>query len=42
MNIAWVSDPHLDHCDEPRRGRFLEELAAARPGIVVVSGDIAE
>jgi hypothetical protein len=42
MNIAWVSDPHLDHCDEPRRRRFLDELAAARPGVVVVSGDIAE
>jgi len=42
MDIAWVSDPHLDHCDEPGRRRFLAELAAARPGTVLISGDIAE
>lgn len=42
MNVAWVSDPHLDHCDERRRRLFLDELAAARPEAVVVSGDIAE
>lgn len=42
MNLAWVSDPHLDHCAQPRRRRFFAELAAAQPDAVVISGDIAE
>lgn len=42
MKIAWVSDPHLDHCAEAVREQFLGDLAAAGADTVVITGDIAE
>lgn len=39
MDVAWVSDPHLDHCDDSARRRFLHDLATTRVDAVVIPGD---
>ncbi len=40
--IAWVTDPHLDHALPEAIERFRNEIAAASPDALLVTGDIAE
>jgi len=39
--ICWATDIHLDHADDRRRRAFYEQVAAARPQVLLVSGDIS-
>lgn len=39
---AWLTDPHLNFLSETRLPAFLDEVAAARPDAVLISGDIGE
>ncbi len=41
MRLAWLTDIHLDFLDLPRRTRLHQEIRAAAPDGVVITGDIA-
>ena len=40
MRLCWVTDPHFDHADTVARERFIQEVLAKGPDVVVVTGDI--
>lgn len=40
--LAWISDPHLNHCDLHAWDRLIVQVDAARCDAVVISGDISE
>ncbi len=40
--VAWLTDIHLNFLSETRVSAFLNEVVAARPDGVLISGDIAE
>ena len=42
MKLAWLTDIHLNFAPPPAMEAFFEELRAAAPEAVVLSGDIAE
>ncbi len=41
MRLAWLTDIHLDFVSDPERQRFVQEIVAAEPDAVAISGDIA-
>jgi len=42
MNIAWLTDIHLNFIDEIARQRFYQEIVNTQSDGVLISGDIAE
>jgi len=40
--IAWVTDPHLDHCGSDVLNEFFAKLGAMNPDIVLLGGDFAQ
>ncbi len=42
MRIAWVTDPHLNHCSLPVWERLVAEIVASGCDRVLITGDISE
>lgn len=42
MRIAWITDPHLNHCSLPAWDRLVAQVDASGCDAVVISGDISE
>lgn len=42
MQLAWLTDPHMNFVGEEQRQRLYRELAATNADAVLVTGDIAE
>ena len=42
MRIAWITDPHLNHCSLPSWERLLEETVSSQCDAVLLTGDISE
>ncbi|MGV3486713.1 MAG: metallophosphoesterase family protein [Planctomycetaceae bacterium] len=42
MRIAWITDPHLNHCPLPAWERLMEQVAIADCQAMVITGDISE
>ncbi len=42
MNLAWITDPHLNFCDDSEVEAFRRSVADARPDAVLLGGDIGE
>jgi predicted MPP superfamily phosphohydrolase len=42
MNLAWLTDIHLNFLKENNRQKFYQEIANTRCDAVLISGDIAE
>jgi predicted MPP superfamily phosphohydrolase len=41
-NLVWLSDLHLDFCDDEQGAALLRRIAALKPDAVLLGGDIAE
>ena len=42
MQLAWVTDPHLNFVSSQRVAAFTAEVAASRPDAVLLGGDVGE
>jgi 3',5'-cyclic-AMP phosphodiesterase len=42
MRIAWLTDPHLNHCSLPAWERLMQKVAQSQCDLLVVTGDISE
>ena len=42
MRIAWITDPHLNHCPLPAWERLMEQVSLAHCQAIVITGDISE
>ncbi|HVX10431.1 MAG TPA: metallophosphoesterase [Pirellulales bacterium] len=42
QRVAWLTDLHLNFLEVPQTDDFLAQVAAARPDVVLIGGDIAE
>lgn len=42
MRLAWITDPHFDHCDKGWADSLFASLLEADPDGVLLGGDIAE
>jgi 3',5'-cyclic-AMP phosphodiesterase len=42
MRIAWITDPHLNHCSLPAWERMIDQIAIADADSILVTGDISE
>ena len=42
MRIAWITDPHLNHCSLPAWERLLDQVESCECDSVVITGDISE
>ncbi|MEX2154719.1 MAG: metallophosphoesterase [Gemmatimonadaceae bacterium] len=42
FRLAWATDIHLEFCDDAAIGGFLDNVAAAAPDALVLTGDIGQ
>lgn len=42
MRVAWLTDLHLNFCDDGSTERFYKTIEAARPDVLLIGGDTHE
>lgn len=42
MRIAWITDPHLNHCSLPAWERLMDQVGLAQCEAILLTGDISE